>query len=116
VLLSCKKKPVACIRGAPTTASVYDTIKFTSCSENADVHFWRVDDDWLNKSWENSSDNHLVVDGAENCETWIALYFYNPGTYTIDLEVASLTEGTCVSSYKSWKKDDQTSVIITITP
>ena len=116
ISISCAKTPTACIQDSVTTANVGDTIRFTSCSVDADTYIWRVDDGVLLNPISNTPFYpYHAIDAGSDCENWVELSFSEPGTYSIDLINPLLKQGTCSSSEKSWSKQDETSVQITIT-
>ena len=83
--MSCMKKPMACI-DAPTTGTVNQPIKFTSCSMDTDNVEWNFGD------------------GSKSTETSPTHTYTSVGTYTVK----------CMAMSKNKKKMDEKSTTITI--
>lgn len=111
---SCTKKPTACINSVSQSVNVGDTIKVTSCSQNASTYIWEVNGNSLNRVDDPYLADFCATDGGFGCEDWVNLKFYKAGTYEVKLTNPVLTKGICSSSSKSWSKQDKTSINIKV--
>jgi hypothetical protein len=86
IVLSCQKQPEACFKADKTKADIGQTVKFTSCSENAKIIEWDFGDG-------------STAEGETASHSWNA-----PGSYIVQMKVLS----------KNQKKVDRFSSVITI--
>lgn len=123
-ITSCGPKPTSCIVTPTGSYSVGDTVRITSCSTNTDIYTWNVDDEEGVINTIYSSDpavaaflpNYYSTSASvpDECEPYVDIVFLEAGTFEIFQKNVILTEGTCNSNTKFWRKEDNSSITLTI--
>ncbi len=104
---SCTKNPEACLTLDSDSILVGDTVRMTSCSENAVYYDWHIDEVPLSSvvGITGGLDYTVLTTGEDiNCATYVDVVFNETGTFNMRLEVPKLKSGTCNSDAISFRK------------